>query len=208
MHGSAGPHQSCKLRCVCCWVPTDLARWQLSSTSLECTQTPGLLSLLLSQRSSFCEWTATANGMMVFPVTFARGLDSRPAGRQGLRKRLVHWLPQPAGLKSGEEKTQRTFLFFFFFFHELPQRSHPSRPCSCLPSLYGHIGFCSAEKFYCFCCSAPASFFFFVAVNKNHSSLSVPFPDCNSGVLMSFTLSSPHTPFLLLLTMAFSVWCF
>ena len=46
--------------------------------------------------------------------------------------------------------------------------------------------------------------FFFVAMNKNHSSLSVPFPNCNSGVLMSFTLSS-HPPFLLLLTMAFLV---
>lgn len=95
--------------------------------------------------------------------------------------------------------------FPFFFFHESPRRSHPSRLCSCLPSLYGHIGFCSAGKFYCFCCSAPASFFFFfVAMNKNHSSLSVPFPNCNSGVLMSFTLSS-HPPFLLLLTMAFLV---
>lgn len=47
-------------------------------------------------------------------------------------------------------------------------------------------------------------FFFFVAMNKNHSSLSVPFPNCNSGVLMSFTLSS-YPPFLLLLTMAFLV---
>lgn len=111
IHGSAGPHPSCKLRCLCCWVPTDLACWQLSSTSSKCTQTPGLLSLLLPQRSSFCEWAATANSRMVFPVTFAQGLDSRPAGRPGLRKRLVHWLPQPAGLRSGEEKTQRTFLF-------------------------------------------------------------------------------------------------
>lgn len=138
---------------MCCRVPTDRACWQLSSISLECTQTR-----LLSQRSSFCEWTATANSGMVFPVTFARRLDSRPAGRQGLRKRLVHWLPQPAGLRSGEERAQKTLPFF----RESPQRSHPSHLRSFLSSLCGQIGFCSAGKFYCSCCSCFCFFFFFL----------------------------------------------
>lgn len=37
------------------------------------------------------------------------------------------------------------------------------------------------------------------------SSLALPFPTSNSGVLMSFTPSSPHPRFLLRLTVAFSV---
>lgn len=139
-------------------VPTDRACWQLSSTSLECTQTSRLHSRLLSQRSSFCEWTATAKSLMVFPVTFARGLDSRPAGRQSLRKRLVHWLPQPAGLRSGEERTQRTFPFFV---NHLQEATLPACKSFCLLCV-GRLDSVQQGSFIASAARAPAfSFFFF-----------------------------------------------
>lgn len=198
VHGSAEPHQSCKLRCVCCWVPTDLSVLAtLSSTSLECTQTPSLLSSFYHKGAHFVNEQPTANSMMVFPVTFTQ-LDS-PSRRQGLRKELVR--VTTARWAEVWEKNSRELSFFF---HESPRRNHPFLLCSCLPSLYGHIGFCSAGKFYYFCCSAPA-LLFFVAMNRDTLVCLCHFPTAIHHKGPHELHPVLHPPFLLLLTMAFLV---
>ena len=131
--------------------------------------------------------------MMVFPVTFARGLDCRPAGRQGLRKRLVSLIATARWAEVWGGKGSENFPFFFT--NRLGEAALPAGVAVSLLCM-GRLDSVQQVLLLLLLMLLSLFFFFFVAMNKNHFSLSVPFPNCNSGVLVSFTLSSPHPPFL------------
>ena len=67
-------------------------------------------------------------------------------------------MPQPAGLKSGEEKAQRTFLFFFM--NRLGEATLPAGVAVSLLCM-GILDSVQQGSFIAFAARAPASFFFF-----------------------------------------------
>ena len=96
---------------------------------------------------------------MVFPVTFARGLDSRPAGRQGLRNRLVSLIATARWAEVWGGKGSENFPFFFFM-NRLGEATLPAGVAVSLLCM-GILDSVQQGSFIAFAARAPASFFFF-----------------------------------------------